>query len=109
MAVEQVVEVVEVVEVEVEMVEAEGTPHLARVCRAPLDANVEHLGRGRRRHARAAHLVGVRGQGERLGLEPGQRTKGHWPLVELGAAHVAQPEECEAARGADGLRVTQHL
>ena len=77
MAVEQVVEVVEVVEVEVEMVEAEGTPHLARVCRAPLDANVEHLGRGRRRHARAAHLVGVRGQGERLGLEPGQRTKGH--------------------------------
>ena len=71
------VEVVEVVEVEVEMVEAEGTPHLARVCRAPLDANVEHLGRVGRRHARAAH--------------------------------VAQPQECEAARGADGLRVTQHL
>ena len=54
---------VEVVEVEVEMVEAVGLPHLARVCRAPLDANVEHFSRGRRRHARAAHLVGVRGQG----------------------------------------------
>ena len=95
----------EVVEVEVEV---EG--HLARVCRAPLDANVEHLGRSRRRHARAAHLVGVRGQGQRLGLELGQRTKSHWPLVEFGgAAHVAQPEECEAARGADGLRVAQHL